>query len=140
MIRKWLFYLFIVILASCSSRPSTAEYNYTYGDGPYNPETISFADTLDQEMVVRGAALFSSKCSSCHKISEDKLVGPGLKDITTRRSSYWIMNFISNPKPMIDVDTTLHKLVQLCLIEMPDVDLEEEEVRDIFEFFRYLDN
>jgi hypothetical protein len=40
---------------------------------------------------------------------------------------------------MIDKDTTLHKLVQLCLIEMPDVQLEENETRDIFEFFRFLD-
>ena len=136
--KYWLFTLLIIILNSCSSSTNT-KYNYTYGEGLYNPETITFPDSLDQEMVIRGAVLFNNKCSSCHKTSSDKLVGPGLENITKRRSSYWIMNFISNPEPMIDKDSTLHKLVQLCLIEMPDVELEETEVREIFEFFRYLD-
>lgn len=139
MLKYSLFIFYLILLNSCYSNSSNVKYNYDYGEGVYNPQTITFSDSLDQEMVVSGASIFNSKCSSCHKTSEEKLIGPGLEDITKRRTPYWIMNFISNPAPMIDRDTTLHKLVQLCLIEMPDVHLEESEVRDIFEFFRFLD-
>ena len=139
MIRYYLFILSLIIFDSCYSNSSNVKYNYDYGEGTYNPQKITFSDSLNQEMVVSGASIFNSKCSSCHKTSEEKLIGPGLEDITKRRTPYWIMNFISNPSPMIYKDTTLHKLVQLCLIEMPDVELDEDEVRDIFEFFRFLD-
>lgn len=138
MLKYCLFIFYLILLNSCYSN-SNAKYDYAYGEGVYSPQTVTFPDLLNQEMVVSGASIFNSKCSSCHKTSEEKLIGPGLEDITKRRTPYWIMNFISNPAPMIDKDTTLHKLVQLCLIEMPDVQLEENETRDIFEFFRFLD-
>lgn len=140
MLKYCLFIFYLILLNSCYSNSSNAKYDYAYGEGVYNPQTITFSDSLNQEMVVSGVSIFNSKCSSCHKTSDEKLIGPGLEGITKRRTPYWIMNFISNPEPMIDKDTTLHKLVQLCLIEMPNVHLEESEVRDIFEFFRFLDS
>lgn len=137
--------LLILSFISCqSSNNSTPdivlEYSYEYGHGIYNPKTITFDDTLVNSMFINGASIFNKKCASCHTLSREKFVGPGLENITRRRTYYWIMNFISNPKPMIDKDTTLHKLVQLCLVEMPNVKLEENEVREILELFRFLDN
>ena len=46
----------------------------------------------------------SVKCSSCHKLTDEKLVGPGWKGVTERQKPEWIMNFITNPDPMIDKD------------------------------------
>lgn len=137
--------LLIFCFISCQSSNKstsdvTSEYSYEYGHGIYNPETITFDDTLINDMFISGASTFNKKCASCHTLSDEKFIGPGLADITKRRTYYWIMNFVSNPEPMIDKDTTLHKLVQLCLVEMPNVKLEEKEAREILEFFRFLDN
>ncbi len=37
-------------------------------------------------------------CTSCHRIDETKLVGPGLKNVTGRHSEEWLKMFLSNPK------------------------------------------
>ena len=39
--------------------------------------------------------------------TEEKLVGPGWKGVSERRTPQWIMNFITNPDPMIDKDPEL---------------------------------
>ena len=48
-----------------------------------------------------------------HKLSDEKLVGPGWKGVTSRKAPEWIMNFITNPDPMIDKDPKLEKLPEL---------------------------
>ncbi len=48
------------------------------------------------------ADYFKQNCFSCHTIGGGKLVGPDLKDVSTRRDRAWIVRFVSNPKAMID--------------------------------------
>ena len=48
------------------------------------------------------AAYFKQNCSSCHTIGGGRLVGPDLKDITTRQVRDWLVRFILNPQAMID--------------------------------------
>jgi cytochrome c2 len=48
-----------------------------------------------------GEKLYNSKtykCKVCHKLTAKKKVGPGLKDVTTRRSEAWLIKWISDPK------------------------------------------
>ena len=35
------------------------------------------------------------KCTSCHKPTEEKLVGPGWKGVTTRQTPHWIIMNLS---------------------------------------------
>jgi cytochrome c2 len=48
------------------------------------------------------ADLFEKNCSICHKISTEKLIGPGLAGITQRRDRAWIVKFVRSSKTMIE--------------------------------------
>ena len=78
----------------------------------------------------------SVKCSSCHKLTDERLVGPGWKGVTKRQKPEWIMNFITNPDPMIDKDPELQAQLELCLVRMPNQSLSDADARSLLEFMR----
>ena len=71
--------------------------------------------------------------------SSEKLVGPGWEGVTKRRKPEWIMNFITNPDPMIDKDPELQAQLELCLVRMPNQNVTDQEAREILEFMRKVD-
>jgi len=56
--------------------------------------SVSFAQN-------RGKEIFEKNCAICHKISEEKLVGPGLKGVTGRHDKKWLKTFIPGSQDMI---------------------------------------
>ena len=46
---------------------------------------ITLSTPLDQTMVVAGKGMYEMKCQSCHRLTEEKLVGPGWKGVTQKR-------------------------------------------------------
>jgi hypothetical protein len=110
-------------------------YDPKRGEGKFNAENTTMG-ALDAAMATKGEAIASTKCFSCHKISEEKLVGPGWKGVTTRRAPFWILNFITNPDPMIDKDPEVQAQLELCLVRMPNQNLMEGDARQILEFMR----
>jgi mono/diheme cytochrome c family protein len=48
------------------------------------------------------AAFFRQSCMSCHTIGGGRLVGPDLKHVTQRKDRAWLINFVSNPKTVLD--------------------------------------
>src|SRR5215213_8330518 len=72
------------------------EYDPNRGEGKWNSENVTLGATLDPTMAIGGEKIYTVKCSSCHKLSNEKLVGPGWKGVTSRRRPEWIMNFITN--------------------------------------------
>ena len=50
--------------------------------------------SAEAQQNMQGKAIFEKNCAVCHKISADKLVGPGLKDVTKRRDKAWMAKFI----------------------------------------------
>ncbi len=45
---------------------------------------------------------FRQNCMSCHTIGGGRLVGPDLKDVTSRRDRAWLQRFVANPKSFLD--------------------------------------
>jgi len=56
--------------------------------------------------------------------------------VTTRRAPDWIMNFITNPDPMIDKDPAVQAMLEMCMVRMPNQSLSDKEARDLLEFMR----
>lgn len=126
------------------STPAPAEktadaesYDAKRGLGKYS--TVKLEASLDKRMAENGLKTAEVKCTSCHKPTDEKLVGPGWKGVTERRTPQWIMNFITNPDPMIDKDPELQAQLELCLIRMPNQGLNDEEARSILEYMRQID-
>lgn len=123
---------------SSSDEPAkTSDYDPKRGLGKY--ENIELSPTLDKEMAVLGEKAAGTKCLSCHKLNSDRLVGPGWEGVTNRHKPEWILNFITNPDPMIDVDPELQAQLELCLVRMPNQNINDDEARQILEFMRQND-
>lgn len=97
---------------------------------------IVFTTPLDEAMAKRGNEIYSLKCQSCHRLNDIKLVGPGWKGVTTRRNPTWIINMITNVDMMLEKDAEAQKLLELCLVRMPNQDLSSGQARDVIEFMR----
>ncbi len=115
--------------------PSATDYDPTRGEGKYD-ETNVTAGALDAAMAAKGKSISETKCFSCHKITDERLVGPGWKGVTERRTLHWLMNFVTNPDPMIDKDPEVQAQLELCLVRMPNQNLTDDDARSIVEFMR----
>ena len=119
--------------------PDTETYDPNRGVGKFTAENVILGP-IDISVATEGEDISKTKCQSCHKLTEEKLVGPGWKGVTERRTAHWIMNFITNPDPMIDKDPALQAQLELCLVRMPNQNLSDEEARKVVEFMRKNDN
>lgn len=89
-------------------------------DGPASikiePLTVSTA-AADVE---KGKAVFTAKgCVACHKTDATKLVGPGLKGVTERRTVAWIQRMILSPDVMVKEDPVAKQLLGTHFTPMP---------------------
>lgn len=112
-----------------------SSYDPKRGEGKFDQTNVTLG-ALDATLVEKGKSISDTKCLSCHKITDEKLVGPGWKGVTERRTPHWIMNFITNPDPMIDKDPEVQAQLELCLVRMPNQNLAEDEARAIVEYMR----
>ena len=121
-----------------STSTSSGDYDPKRGLGKYDESNVDVSK-FDATMAAEGKKIAEVKCASCHKPTEEKLVGPGWKGVTTRQTAHWIMNFITNPDPMINVDPELQKQLEICLVRMPNQGLNETEARQVLEYMREID-
>ena len=119
-----------------TTEASTSDYDPKRGEGKFNESNLTIDAALNVPMADAGEKAAGVKCTSCHKMTEEKLVGPGWKGVTSRHTAHWIMNFITNPDPMIDKDPVLQAQLELCLVRMPNQSLADEEARSILEYMR----
>jgi hypothetical protein len=73
---------------------------------------------------------------SCHKLTDERLVGPGWKGVTQRRTPEWIMNFATNVDEMLARDPEAQAQLEICLVRMPNQNLTDDDARGVFEFMR----
>ena len=99
-------------------------------------QNVELSDKLDVEMAKHGSDVYDLKCSSCHRLTDEKLVGPGWKDVTVRRKPEWIMNFSVNTDEMITNDPQAQAMLEECLVRMPNQNLSDDEARQVLEFMR----
>ncbi len=99
-------------------------------------QNVELTHPLDEKMVSAGKAIYELKCSACHKLTDEKLVGPGWKGVTDRRTPEWIMNFATNTDEMLDKDAEAKAMMEICMVRMPNQNLKDDEARQIVEFMR----
>lgn len=110
-------------------------YDPNRGEGKFNESNVDVS-SMDNALAAKGESISQTKCMSCHKATDEKLVGPGWAGVTKRHTPAWIMNFITNTDVMIDKDPALQSQLELCLVRMPDQNLDDNDARAILEFMR----
>ena len=146
----WSLSVGIVLLVACnsgsnegaSSSDSAANDNTSASTEGTDPkgigkyQNVELTHPLDEKMVADGKTVYDVKCASCHKLTGEKLVGPGWKGVMDRRTPEWIMNFVTNTDEMIEKDTAAQNMLEACLVRMPNQSLAESEARSVLEFMR----
>lgn len=120
--------------ATAGGNPS---YDPNRGTGKFTKVDVNPA--LDLAMAETGVKTFGVKCGSCHKLTDEKLVGPGWKGVTSRYSAEWIMNFITNTDEMLNKDPKAQAQLEICLVRMPNQNLSDEDARSLYEYMRQND-
>lgn len=128
-----------------STIPVSDEKNGTVANGnpSYDPhrgegkfKKVEIVASIDAAMVAKGSNIFTVKCSACHKLTNEKLVGPGWKGVTSRLTAEWIMNFVTNTDAMLNKDPEAQAQLEICLVRMPNQNLTDDDARNIYEFMR----
>ncbi|MBK5279767.1 MAG: cytochrome c [Bacteroidia bacterium] len=102
-------------------------------------KNVTLKTPLELDRVGRGLAIYEMKCGACHKLTDQRIVGPGWKDVTKNRKPEWIMNMITNVDVMLEKDPEAQKLLELCLMRMPNQNMSIGDARDVLEFMRQND-
>lgn len=104
------------------------------GKGVGEITSVSLNTPLKADMVSRGESIYDMKCSACHQLTDQRVVGPGWKGITEKRKPEWIMNMITNVEVMLEKDQAAQALLEECLTRMPNQNVSVGDARDILEF------
>lgn len=106
------------------------------GVGPI--KSLELPATIDDAMAAKGAELYKTNCTACHKVDK-KFIGPAPKGILERRTPEWIMNMIMDPEGMTKNDPLAHALLlEFNGSPMANQHMTEEQSRAILEYFRTL--
>jgi protein SCO1/2 len=82
-----------------------------------------------------GEAIFQQKCSACHLTGSDRLVGPGLAGVTTRRDRAWLKRFIMQPDQVLaSGDSIANALLQEFQVPMPNIGTTDAEAEALIVF------
>lgn len=126
-----------------SETPSSESKKTESGNPSYDPQRgegkftkVEVGETLDAAMAANGEKVYSVKCGSCHKLTSEKLVGPGWLGVTDRHSAEWIMNFSTNTDAMLDKDPKAQAQLEICLVRMPNQNISDDDARNVYEFMR----
>ncbi|HEY8972072.1 MAG TPA: cytochrome c [Puia sp.] len=123
-----------------AAKTPAGETNYDSVKGAGKFTHVEVNAKLDDKMIAAGKSIYDLKCSACHKLTSEKLVGPGWLGVTDRRKPEWIMNFVTNTDEMIDKDPKAQAMLQICMVRMPNQHLSDEDARNILEFMRKNDH
>lgn len=110
------------------------DYDPHRGEGKF--KKVDIATTIDTKMVEAGNKIYTVKCSACHKLTSEKLVGPGWKGVTKKLTAEWIMNFVTNTDAMLNKDPEAQAQLEICLVRMPNQNVSDDDARNIYEFMR----
>lgn len=109
-------------------------YDPNRGSGKFSH--VDIGDKLDVSLATGGEKIYGVKCAGCHKLTGEKLVGPGWQGVSTRHKPEWIMNFITNTDEMLNKDPKAQAQLEICLVRMPNQSLEDTDARQLLEFMR----
>jgi cytochrome c len=156
-IMKFTVLLIIGLLLSCGGKSEKNERKSTIGSkakveektpaskritldnkGVGEIKNVELAAIIDDDMAKRGASLFNTNCTACHK-TDKRFIGPNPTGILERRSPEWIMNMILDPNLMTEKDQCAKDLlVEFNGAAMANQNLTKDQARDILEYFRTL--
>jgi mono/diheme cytochrome c family protein len=107
------------------------------------PARRDYADAPRVRNLSQGEELFRTRCSACHSIGREsagapgqQTIGPNLVDVSLRRERKWLERWLREPDQVLaEKDPqALAMLSQFENVRMPNLHLDEDEVRALLDF------
>lgn len=94
--------------------------------------------SVNAQNAATGEKTFKASCSACHSIGKGKIVGPDLKDVSTRRKEPWLIKFIRSSQTVVKSgDPVAVKLFNdHNKIPMPDQNLTDAQIKDVLAYIK----
>ncbi len=94
--------------------------------------------SVNAQNAAAGEKTFKASCSACHSIGKGKIVGPDLKDVSTRRKEPWLIKFIRSSQTVVKSgDPVAVKLFNdHNKIPMPDQKLTDPQIKDVLAYIK----
>jgi cytochrome c len=108
-------------------------FEMEHGVGPVK-EVVKLG-AADPKVAEQGKAVFTAKCTACHKMGE-KYVGPALGEVLTVRTPAYVMNMILNPQEMVERHPVAKQLLAEHMTFMANQAVTVEDARAIVEYLR----
>jgi len=88
--------------------------------------------------LAEGEKLFKTTCTACHQISDQTLVGPGLKNVDKRRSANWIVKFVKNSQALIKSGDkqAVEVFNKFNQVPMPNHDYSDAQILSILAYIK----
>jgi len=99
---------------------------------------LSVISQFQAKAQANGESIFKANCTSCHVVGENKVVGPGLKNVHQRRSEEWLLKWIKNSSALIksgDADA-VKVFEENNKIAMPAFNLKDDEVKAVIAYIK----
>lgn len=88
--------------------------------------------------IKEGQKLYNTTCMACHQISDQDLVGPGLKNVDKRRSQEWLIKFIRNSQALIKSGDkqAVEVFKKYNQVPMPAHDYSDDQIASIIAYIK----
>ena len=104
---------------------------------PYDSGPRAGESPIDETLVKKGEALFSTKgCTACHGFGR-RISCPDLDGVTMRRTATWMEHQILHPEVMTKQDPIAHQLFAQYSLQMPNQGLKPDEAQAVIEFLKH---
>lgn len=87
--------------AKVINKAQTRYENAQPGEKDYYKDQPTVSIPADIQAIQLGASLFSDQCARCHRLDK-RTTGPALASVTDRLPLNWLLDFIDNPKTIIE--------------------------------------
>jgi len=138
------FLVFVFFASSCTETVKKEENNQAPISNEVQQEVAVVTDEVvkevaDETTISEGKEIFDTKCTVCHKI-EEKVIGPALKGVTTRRSDEWIIKMIVDPTAMLANDPDAKALLaEFNNVPMTPLGIDKESATKILAYFKSIE-
>ena len=101
------------------------------------PTLAAPSGPIDATLAAAGKGHFASRgCSGCHMVTDARMIGPGLKGVTTRRGYDWVVAMILRPDSMLKNDPVAKELLKEYGTPMVAMGTTRDEAHAIYEYLR----
>lgn len=63
---------------------------------------LTFLQSQTARAAISGEEIFKTMCASCHTLSDEVAMGPGLKGINDRRDKEWVIKWVHDPQGVVN--------------------------------------